>query len=82
MLKGINKTTTFAIRGFYFKARRPNNGDFPFNIGYNTEYDPEPMSLKSKAALLTRKSRLNKQFIRNYIDLLNAIKNQNYEAIE
>ena len=71
ILRSIKPTT----RGFYFKASGQRNIDFPLNVGYNDEYDLEPMALRSKMSLVYRKSRLNKQFISKYKDLLNAIKN-------
>lgn len=42
----------------------------------------EVYSYRSKAALLFRRKLLLKQFQGQYVDLLQAIKNGNYEAIE
>ena len=84
MFRRLKKTTLQnSARGFYFKANQQRNIDFPLNIGYNDELiELDQMTLKSKASLFLKKQILSKQLAMKYVDLLNAIKNQNYEAIE
>ena len=63
------------------------NVDFPFNCGFNVqEYykllNEEVYTNRSKFNLIWRKRMLLNNFITCYTDLLNGIKNNNYEAIE
>ena len=63
------------------------NIDFPLNTGYNLQEYYETISNqiytnRSKLQLILRRSLLQKQFQTQYRDLLQAIKNNNYEAIE
>lgn len=83
-------------RSFYFSFKTydrvaaeeyKRNVDFPMNVGFNDqEYyrqiKNEIYTLGSRFNLFFRSQFLNKQFSALYLDLLKAIKNQNYDAIE
>jgi hypothetical protein len=77
----------FPQRSFYFAQLAPinKNIDFPLNLGYNDHYTHHAQyrgSLAQRLSLKYRRTSLELQFKRHYLDLLQAICNQSYDSLQ
>ena len=89
LLRTHNRSFYFSFKAYDRMAgsQHQRNVDFPLNLGFNEhEYykqiKNQIYTLGSRATLFFRSQFLSKQFAAQYLDLLKAIKNQNYDAIE
>jgi hypothetical protein len=77
--------TLLPHRTFYFQLEvQQRNLDFPLNLGFNDhfKYHSQALSLGSTLWLALRRRAITRTFLTHYGDLLQAIAQDNYEALE